>query len=182
MSRRLLAALAGTLISIVTGVGSAGAYDPITWYTFDGGGVSGVVAGSYKLGGTIGQPDAGTLSGGNFTLSGGFWIGGRTQVTGVGPNEPPKIAFRFYRATPNPVRARSRLAFDLPAEGPAQLSIYDVAGRAVRTEDWGTLPAGHHERTWNAVDGNGRRLGSGVYFLRFAAGSERAVQRVLVLR
>ena len=30
----------------------------------------------YSLGGTIGQPDAAVLSGGSYTLGGGFWGGG----------------------------------------------------------------------------------------------------------
>jgi hypothetical protein len=29
----------------------------------------------YMLGGTIGQPDAGLLTGDDYTLVGGFWIG-----------------------------------------------------------------------------------------------------------
>jgi len=46
----------------------------ITWYTIDGGGgVSG--GGGFVLSGTIGQPDAGSASGGNFALAGGFWGG-----------------------------------------------------------------------------------------------------------
>jgi hypothetical protein len=36
-----------------------------------GGGTS--TGGVYSVTGTIGQPDAGTMSGGNFTLEGGFW-------------------------------------------------------------------------------------------------------------
>ena len=45
----------------------------IDWSTIDGGG--GVSTGStYQVSGTIGQPDAsGTMSGGNYTLTGGFW-------------------------------------------------------------------------------------------------------------
>ena len=44
----------------------------IDWSTLDGGG--GTSTGSvYTVTGTIGQPDAGTMSGGNFTLAGGFW-------------------------------------------------------------------------------------------------------------
>ena len=44
----------------------------IDWWTVDGGGgVS--TGGSYSLSGTVGQPDAGLLSGGNFALAGGFW-------------------------------------------------------------------------------------------------------------
>ena len=45
----------------------------IDWYTIDGGGGMST-GGVYSVTGTIGQPDAGpTMSGGNFTLVGGFW-------------------------------------------------------------------------------------------------------------
>ena len=44
----------------------------IPWHTIDAGG--GVVAGGdFMISGTIGQPDAGTCTGGAFTLTGGFW-------------------------------------------------------------------------------------------------------------
>jgi len=44
----------------------------IDWSTIDGGGGTST-NGQYSLTGTIGQPDAGTMSGGGFTLHGGFW-------------------------------------------------------------------------------------------------------------
>ena len=44
----------------------------IDWLTIDGGGGTST-NGPYALTGTIGQPDAGAMSGGNFTLQGGFW-------------------------------------------------------------------------------------------------------------
>jgi hypothetical protein len=40
--------------------------------TVDGGGGSST-GGVFTVSGTIGQPDAGTMSGGNYTLQGGFW-------------------------------------------------------------------------------------------------------------
>ncbi len=44
----------------------------IDWSTIDGGG--GTSTGSvFAVSGTIGQPDAGTMSSGNYTLQGGFW-------------------------------------------------------------------------------------------------------------
>ena len=46
----------------------------LSWNTVDSGGTFSS-GGSYTLGGTIGQPDAGTLTGGAYTLSGGFWAG-----------------------------------------------------------------------------------------------------------
>jgi hypothetical protein len=48
----------------------------ISWWTVDGGGTTASSGGSYALGGAIGQPDAGLMSGGDYTLSGGFWGGG----------------------------------------------------------------------------------------------------------
>jgi hypothetical protein len=45
-----------------------------TWWTVDAGGGS-TSAGAYSLVGTTGQPDAGTLRSGTYTLKGGFWGG-----------------------------------------------------------------------------------------------------------
>ena len=44
----------------------------IDWSTIDGGGGTST-GGVYSVTGTIGQPDAGAMSGGNYTLQGGFW-------------------------------------------------------------------------------------------------------------
>jgi hypothetical protein len=44
----------------------------IDWHTIDGGGGTST-GGVYSVSGTIGQPDAGAMSGGNYTLQGGFW-------------------------------------------------------------------------------------------------------------
>jgi hypothetical protein len=44
----------------------------IDWFTIDGGGGTST-GGVYTVTGTIGQPDAGRMSGGNFTIEGGFW-------------------------------------------------------------------------------------------------------------
>src|SRR6059036_3056058 len=66
----------------------------IDWFTIDGGGGTSS-GGPYTLMGTIGQPDAGRLTGGNFILDGGFWggvfaiqqVGARTlHIVEAGPN------------------------------------------------------------------------------------------------
>lgn len=51
----------------------------IDWYTIDGGGAMNSTGGTFSLSGTIGQPDAGPqggMSGGAFSLTGGFWVVG----------------------------------------------------------------------------------------------------------
>jgi hypothetical protein len=68
-----------TVISIfavlAASTASAQTFD-LGWSTIDGGGAMWTTGGSFELSGTIGQPDAQTspvMSGGTFTLTGGFW-------------------------------------------------------------------------------------------------------------
>jgi hypothetical protein len=76
MKPRLVFTLVLVLIIFVSGIAlAAGSYD-LSWWTVDGGG--GTSSGNgYTLNGTLGQPDAGTVtSGGGYALAGGFWHGG----------------------------------------------------------------------------------------------------------
>ena len=61
-----LCLLAGILLfplGLVAWAQSGGGYD-LTWNTVDGGGYTFSTGGGYSLGGTVGQPDAGLLTGG----------------------------------------------------------------------------------------------------------------------
>src|SRR5438876_17746 len=68
----------------------------IDWFTVDGGGGTSA-GGIYSLSGTIGQPDAGQMSGGNFALDGGFW----GIIAAV---QPPGAILTITRTAPNTVR------------------------------------------------------------------------------
>lgn len=70
----------GVILALLTGAAlSAGDY-ALDWWTVDGGGATSSAGGDYALGGTIGQPDAGLMTGGGYTLGGGFWGGGAVTV------------------------------------------------------------------------------------------------------
>src|SRR5215831_17931849 len=54
----------------------------IDWFTIDGGGGTST-GGVFSVTGTIGQPDAGHMSGGSYAIDGGFWgIIGAVQLPG----------------------------------------------------------------------------------------------------
>ena len=74
-----LALAAFLLLASVALAQSGGGYD-LSWNTVDGGGYTFSAGGDYTLGGTIGQPDAGELSGGGYVLGGGFWGGGECRI------------------------------------------------------------------------------------------------------
>jgi hypothetical protein len=67
------------LLIAVTAVAQTGDGFDLSWWTVDGGGGTsrgGTSGGAdYSLSGTAGQADAATLSGGGYTLVGGFWGG-----------------------------------------------------------------------------------------------------------
>ncbi len=70
----LVALLLLTALAAVTVVSAQGLLG-LDWWTVDGGG--GLSQGDgYSLHGSLGQPDAAQSSGGQYSLSGGFWAGG----------------------------------------------------------------------------------------------------------
>jgi hypothetical protein len=72
----VLAAAPTWLAQAQTPAAPAADYE-ISWYTIDG--VAARARGAYQLDGTIGQAEAGMLSGGSYSLGGGFWVGSATQ-------------------------------------------------------------------------------------------------------
>jgi hypothetical protein len=73
MKRSLVLLCLFTLLLLTTVTAAAAVDNNITWWTVDGGGGTSSFAGKYSLSGSIGQADAGSLSGGGYRLQGGFW-------------------------------------------------------------------------------------------------------------
>src|SRR5689334_20529002 len=77
LSRKTVLAALCAAIAILLTFGRArsqtgGIYD-LSWNTIDGGGSTFEQGGNYSLGSTAGAADAGTSSGGQYVLYGGFW-------------------------------------------------------------------------------------------------------------
>lgn len=69
-------------------------------------------------------------------------------------------------ATPNPVRAGTRLEYALPTAAHATLRIHDVQGRVVRELVNGPLAAGRGAVAWDGRDAYARPVAAGVYWAR----------------
>src|SRR2546427_2022735 len=80
----------------------------IDWFTIDGGGGTST-GGVYTVSGTIGQPDAGrTMSGGSYTLVGGFW----SIVAAIQTPGAPLLT-----VTRNPANGAVTVSWPTPADG-----------------------------------------------------------------
>ena len=159
----------------------------ITRWTVDGGGSGFGQVGTFILGGTAGQPDAGLLARLGYSLTGGFWVPGAPMPTGVGDGPlpgagAPPLEARIHRVAPNPITSGTRIAFDLPDEREVEAEVFDVRGALVRTVSRGRLPAGRYALDWDVADADGRRLGPGLYLLRVRLGTLEHSQKLIVLR
>jgi hypothetical protein len=62
-----------TLIAVASAQSGGGC--DMRWWTIDAGGITFAAGGTFNLGGTVGQPNASNpLTGGAFSLTGGFWF------------------------------------------------------------------------------------------------------------
>jgi uncharacterized membrane protein len=99
----------------------------------------------------------------------------------VGVDDPAPVATVRLLAAPNPVRQATTIAFELAREEAGALTVHDSSGRLVRRLLAGTIPAGPQRVPWDACDGNGRRVPSGIYFTRLVAGSAHESGKLVVI-
>ncbi len=85
-TRRNLRVILSVGLLAVCGAAYAGGPFEIDWHTIDGGGKISSTGGGFEMSATIGQADAGVLTGGGFQLTGGFWFEqppGDCNATGI---------------------------------------------------------------------------------------------------
>ena len=131
---------------------------------------------------------------GELTSGGIFvaWIGGKPPMPAPEPiandgkkGDGDKTAWNGKLAVkvhPNPMNPKTDITFTLGQAGPARISVYDLAGRLVKTIRQGDFPAGANTVSWNGSTGSGNRAASGVYFLCVEAAGAREVNRVTVIK
>jgi hypothetical protein len=90
--------------------------------------------------------------------------------------------FALHGAVPNPFNPSTRIDFSLDQGGPVQLSIYDVAGRLVRTLVDENLSRGTHHRRWDGRNQAGRQVASGVYFALLRQDDQVGRQRLMLMK
>jgi hypothetical protein len=103
------------------------------------------------------------------------------QISGL-PDGGTRAVLRLYPSQPNPFNPQTTVKYDLPESGPVRLSVFDVAGRLVRTLVDDTMPPGSHEAVWDGTDSSGRAVGSGSYLARLEFGGKVEVVRMGLVR
>ncbi len=99
----------------------------------------------------------------------------------VGVSDPHVPELSFAGVAPDPMGARGRFAFTLPAAGRVTLELYDITGRRIHTLADGSYPAGQHRVEWDGRGGDGRRVTAGLYWARLETGGRALTRRVVIL-
>lgn len=84
--------------------------------------------------------------------------------------------------TPNPAGVGMYYRIALPGQARVQVHVVDVTGKVVAFPVDKVLPAGIHTMTWEPVGSDGRRLSSGVYYMRLNAGGTQETRKFVVAR
>ena len=95
---------------------------------------------------------------------------------------PRVFATAFAPAMPNPFSQRTTFRFSLARAGRADLQVFSVDGRLVRTLTTGVREAGEYQLEWNGTDDSGRPMNAGVYYARLVTAQGRMTRVVTYLK
>jgi trimeric autotransporter adhesin len=155
-------------------------WDGNTWTAFFGGLDGPVYAlaplgNNLEIGGDFQRSSSGVIS--------PYWIRYNDNVLAVDdPAGPAPGGVSLGESWPNPARGATRIAFTLDRAGAARLTVFDLAGRRVRSLADGVLPAGRHEIAWDGADNAGRTTPPGLYFYRLETGGRSLTRRIVRMR
>ncbi len=90
--------------------------------------------------------------------------------------------FALLHAYPNPFVEEAAVQVQLAKPARIMVAVYDLRGRLIRTLMQGDRPAGTHRLQWDGLDNAGRRVGSGVYFLKLTTAGQTVTQKLVKVR
>jgi hypothetical protein len=155
---------------------SGGSYS-LVWSSLDCGSTPSA-GGNYTIRGSVGQAASGSAAGGAYALQGGATPTDTPDIT----DGSRSFVFGLQGNAPNPFTTTTAVAFTLPHETNAELTVYDLAGRRVRKLLDSRLPAGRHRVIWDGRDESGRRAAHGIYLLRLQAGALQAHRKLAIVQ
>jgi subtilisin family serine protease len=99
------------------------------------------------------------------------------------PDEGPLAVTDLIAIVPNPFNPSTTIHYTVAAPGRAvEISIYDVAGRLVRTLVDAQQAPGIHQVVWDGTNAAGVGVSSAPYFVKFSAKDVERTMKILLLK
>jgi hypothetical protein len=130
-----------------------------------------------RNGDEFGFADKSTLPNENYTYQITVRNGDREDVLFETAITTPSLKLALKQNFPNPFQMGTTIPFDLPEEMRVEVTVYDIAGRKVRTLLNGIQAPGSHELPFD-----GRGLASGIYFYQLKAGNKTFTKKLVLTK
>ncbi len=133
-----------------------------------------------------------TAKGKDYLVENIFEMGPPVQMQAEGPRsvstneevsveEVPRLT-ELVSVFPNPFTQTTTIGVNLDKADHMKLRVYDTRGVLVRILADQSLPSGSHSVVWDGNNEQGRRVATGVYFVRFTTGSFDVTKKIVLLR
>jgi hypothetical protein len=99
-------------------------------------------------------------------------------VTGVKDKQLIPVAFNLKQNYPNPFNPSTTIEYSIPKASNVKITIYNILGDVVSVISNSFREAGTYRTNWNATDGNGNKVSSGVYFYELKAVTGSGIESV----
>lgn len=104
-------------------------------------------------------------------------------ATDVAPIRGAALAATFLEQNrPNPFTQSTTFRFAVGTRGTMTVSVFDIAGRRIRTLAEGSFDVGEYSTTWDARDDRGERVSAGIYFARLEGAGVDLTRKMVVLQ
>ena len=105
-------------------------------------------------------------------------------VTAIKNRENNFVPDKIYlsKSYPNPFNPSTSVEFGLPSASKVKISVFNILGQEIKVLVNGTVSAGQHSIVWNATDENGKKVSSGLYFLKLQAGETSLLQKMILAK
>ena len=90
--------------------------------------------------------------------------------------------FKIFQNYPNPFNSQTAIPFNISFPADVTLSVFDLAGRLVKTISKTCAEAGHYSINWNSKDISGGDVASGIYIYTIKAGIHFESRKFLLIR
>jgi len=90
--------------------------------------------------------------------------------------------YRLHQNYPNPFNLMTTLQYELPKDGPVNITIYDINGGIVSNLISSQQSAGYKSIQWNTTNNTSLQVSAGLYFYMMQTGEFRQTKKMVLLK
>ena len=126
---------------------------------------------------------------GNYPDGSGYWLymnptpgGSNTNELNIDHGYSMPEMYSLYQNFPNPFNPVTTIGYNLPQDAIAEIIIYDIIGRKVKTLNNGKKSNRYTTVQWDATDESGSAVSAGVYLYTIESEDFTQIRKMVLLK